>query len=171
MFVTVIAMNEGHEGARRAGRFFPNGQETVLDVLDQDEDPELVKGANGTLVPDPTRIGKKSLEALKRDMRIKIVGDAATQSGLSRAAYDEARRRAQSAAGDLEGAKLEIARLEDENKTLRARVTELEGGKAAPHAPAKPGEHGHAHPATPPASPALVPGSDEDSPPEKRTRK
>jgi len=25
MKVTVIAMNEGHDGARRAGRYFPNG--------------------------------------------------------------------------------------------------------------------------------------------------
>lgn len=167
MFVTAIAMNEGHHGARRAGRFFPNGQEVVLEVLDQDEDPELVKGPNGTPVPDPARVGKKTLEALKRDMRIKLIGDAATQSGLSRAAYDEARRRAQAAAGDLEGAKLEIARLEDENKTLRARVVELE----ASHPPSKPGkaasEAGHAAASTV----AVVPGSDEDSPPEKRTRK
>ncbi len=130
MFVTVIGMNEGYGGAHRAGRYFPNGTEVRLEVLDQDDDPPQVS-IKGEMRPDPERIGKASLEALKKDPRIKLLADGATQSGHSKAAYDEARRSAEAASGAAAGLRLDVARLEDEKKTLQERVAQLEKQVAA----------------------------------------
>lgn len=132
MQVIVIAMNEGYPGAYRAGRFFPNGQDVVLEVLDQDADPPEVHDASlGRKVPDPRRIGRRSLEAIKRDLRLKLLADGATQAVLSKEAFDQAKRAAETAAGELAGAKIEIARLTEENVALREQVAELQKAAAA----------------------------------------
>jgi hypothetical protein len=137
MFVTVIAMNEGHSGARRAGRFFPNGGEVRLEVVDSEDggDPPQVKGPGGTMVADPARIGKNSLKAIKDDPRLKLLADGATQEMHSKATYEDAKRLAEVSAGELVGARIEIQRLAEENQILRDRLQQHEGhghgGKAA----------------------------------------
>lgn len=130
MRVTFIAMNQGHSGAYRAGRFFPNDVDVVMDVLDQEDDPPKVKNDKGVEVPDPKQIGFKSFELLRADPRIKVLADQDTQALLSQGAFDEARRQAATIAGELAALKIDHARLGEENKALRAQVTELQ--KAAP---------------------------------------
>lgn len=121
MFVTAIAMNEGFLGARRAGRFFENGAEVRLEVLDQKDDPPLVKSTDGkTMVADPEKIGERTYEALKKDPRIKLLADGETVARHSRAAYEEAKRAAEQAAVEIVGLKLDLSRLRDENEQLKA---------------------------------------------------
>lgn len=145
MLIKVIAMNEGFSGAFRARRFFPNGEEVVLEVLDDDADPpEVTDATTKKLVPDPKRIGKASFEAIKKDMRLKLLSDGAAAGGLSKAAYDAANRSAQEAAAQVAATQIENARLADENKALLERLAALEKGTAPQST----------EPATEPASPA-----------------
>jgi hypothetical protein len=133
MMITVIAMNEGFAGAYKAGRFFPNGEEVTLEVLEADDDPPKVKAPDGkTEVPDPKKVGKTSFEAIKKDPRLKVLADRATQGVLSKAAYDEAKGSAEKAGAELIGARLEVSRLTDENAQLKARLAELEKQQPPP---------------------------------------
>jgi hypothetical protein len=129
MFVTVIAMNEGFSGARRARRHFDNGAEVRLEVLEQDDDPpDIAPG-----VPDPGRIGRKSYQALRDDPRIKLLSDDGTQGTQSRAAYEAAKGSAEKAAVEVVGLKLEVTQLRTENAELRAKLARVEpsvGGDA-----------------------------------------
>ncbi len=122
MFVTVIAMNEGFSGARRARRHFDNGVETRLEVLEQDDDPPDIRPG----VPDPERIGRKSYQALRDDPRIKLLSDDGTQGTQSRAAYEAAKSAAEKAAVEGVGLRLEATRLQDENNQLRRQLQELQ---------------------------------------------
>ena len=63
----------GHDGSYRAGRKWPSGAPTPVEVLDQDEDPPH----------DPTkgvRIGKATYEILKKDphLTVRAPGDPLT---------------------------------------------------------------------------------------------
>jgi hypothetical protein len=121
VLITVIAMNEGHNGRwRTEDRFFPNGEEVTLYVLDQDDDPPKVKRASdGRMVSDPKRIGRRSFEEIKADNCLKILSDSATRAGLSQASLDAAKASA-AAAGER------AVELGAENAALKARIVELE---------------------------------------------
>jgi hypothetical protein len=56
---------QGHDGAWRAGRKWPAGAPTPVEVLDQDEDPEH-DPAKGV------RVGKQTYELLKADKNLTI---------------------------------------------------------------------------------------------------
>ena len=92
----------------RAGRFWPHGETKEVEVLAQDDDPDPVQVKNkdgGTVsAPDPNRMGKKSLEAIKADARFSILSDP----------------KAVETSADLER----------ENSRLKARIAELEAEAA-----------------------------------------
>jgi hypothetical protein len=141
MKVTVIAMNEGHDGARRAGRYFPNGAEVVLEVVPtkDGEDPP------GT---DRSKVGKKTLEALKADPRLKLLAEG-YRSPEDKGALEDATRLLERSDRQLEQAAAEIRRLVSENEDLHSRIAELESR----HAPGGGGQHEPSKPAAPPAAP------------------
>lgn len=123
MLITCIAMNTGHQGARRAGRFFPNGDRVVLEVVKEKDadgkltgnDPKDQVGPDGKLRADATKIGTRSYQAILDDPRIKVVqGDASdpTQDVVTDAP-DEA------------------AALKAENAKLLARIADLEKAAAS----------------------------------------
>lgn len=121
MRIKVIAMNEGHPGAYRAGRFFQNRDEVVLEVVDTEkgEDPP------GS---DRSRIGRNSFEAIKADPRLKVLSDGETSDIVSQAALDSARRMAEENAAAAAGLRVENAGLRDEIATLKAKLADRTGG-------------------------------------------
>lgn len=101
------------------GRRFPKGERVEMDVLDQDEEPELVEATrpdgSKTKIPDPARLGRQAFEELKADARFSVLADPGTDAGLTQAALDSALAQAKAAAA-------RVVELEAENAELRARL-------------------------------------------------
>jgi hypothetical protein len=132
------------------GRPFHIGDQVTVEVLDQADDPppieiEVKNGETGRQEkqsrPDPLRMGRRSFEEIKKDNRFRILADPDTNTRISAAELEAAKRQAADTARELVAAKAAIAGLEEQLAAARA---ELEAAKAPPAPPA--GE-------TPPASP------------------
>jgi hypothetical protein len=132
MHVIAIGMNEGFAGARRARRFFPNGEEVRIEVLDQEDDPPDVKDASGKRsIPDPDRIGRHSFAQIKADPRIKLLADGETAGTMSAAYHEGLRRQLQEAGAENALLKADVQQLGHANADLAGRVRELEAQLAA----------------------------------------
>jgi hypothetical protein len=133
----------------RARRHWPVGQNTEVEVLDEEENlddlgfpgtkPENKFAVEETL-PDgtvrrrhhPTRIGKNTLEVLKKDHRISVLSDPKSQEFISQAGLEAAREEAgrqSQRAGQLES---ELATLRAENEQLKRQLAELGQPGTAP---------------------------------------
>lgn len=138
MLITVIANNEGFPGVRKARRYFPNGAEVRLEVLEQEDDPPDVKppgnNPDAVLMPDPGKIGKKSYQMLRKDIRVKVLSDDNSEGTISRASYEKAKSAAEKSSGESAGLRLRVAELEEENAQLRAQLQQA--GRPAGSAPA-----------------------------------
>ncbi len=139
MFVQIRAVKrDGFQGVWRAGRFWPSHEALRVQVVGEEPEPvsEDILDANGKKtgtrnVPNMEKIGKATLEDLKKDGRISVLADGETDASGSRAEL-EAARKAASRAGErvveLEG---ENAGLKETIEVLQARVAELESGAGA----------------------------------------
>lgn len=152
MFIDVRTSNPGHAGTFTPGRFWPNGVRRRLEVVEDDvavkqitvtkqlkEDPAVfrLKVAEGPYLPDgtpdPNRITRAGLAAIRGNQHLSIDSDEETQGTLSHAAVNAARAEAQKANSELTDAKIyaaaqdeEIAKLQKANSELTDRVTVLE---------------------------------------------
>lgn len=157
MFIDVRTSNPGHAGTFTPGRFWPNGVRRRLEVVADDvaekqitvtkqlkEDPAVfrLKVAEGPYLPDgkpdPDRITRAGLAAIRGNQHLSIDSDEETQGTLSHAAVNAARAEASKANAELTDAKIYAAELEAEvealtkaNAELTAKVAELEA-KATP---------------------------------------
>jgi hypothetical protein len=67
MLIAVRAVaRQGYQGVFRAGRMWPSGEDTVVEVFDQDDDPTPF---------DTIKIGRRSLIAIEQDARLAIRTD------------------------------------------------------------------------------------------------
>jgi hypothetical protein len=138
MHIICIAMNPGHEGALRNGRFFDNGSEIsieVVEVLDQDgkptgdDPPESIRPGTKTLKHDAVKVGTRSYQAFKRDPRIKVLADGETQGSASAAALDTAKAAVQQATAKATDLEIANADLKAQLAELQAKLQAAESGK------------------------------------------
>lgn len=111
------------DGIYRAGRKWPSGSPVTVEVLDQAEDPPLVKQGD-LMVADPRRIGRKSYEALKSDPRIRIIAEGGVSDALASEAVDSARTMATHYAQENIALRLEVEMLNKIVTHLRDRLRE-----------------------------------------------
>lgn len=166
MFINVRAHNPGHAGTFTPGRFWPNGAVQRLEVVEDDVARQQIKPIKGMAhdpavmelrvaegpylsdgKPDPERITRVGLDAIKHNQHLSILGDDESQGAAGHAAVDAARGAAAKANAELVDAKVYVAELEaelkkltEDNAALKARIAELEA--AAPKAKGKTSDKG-----------------------------
>jgi hypothetical protein len=117
----------GLPSVARAGRIFSAGETREVEIIDGDDEPTVTvqSPAGPAQQPDPNRMTKKSLEAIKADTRFSILSNPKAEQDL--------------------------AASNAENETLRKRVAELEaqlgqragaGGEGASAGGEDEGKHG-----------------------------
>lgn len=135
MFCQVKALNPGHTGAWRAGRFFPNGKAVRFEVI---EDAAAGKGdanGNGPLAEDGTldmtRITRSGFEAIGRDDRFSTLADADTSESLAGKVTEAVKAQASRLATELQDERAKNAQLVAENDKLRGELAAAKGGAKA----------------------------------------
>ena len=139
--VTALDRRPQHPNCHRAGRAWPSGEEVIIEVLEQDDDPMLTKKRSGEpplIYPDPVRLGRVSFAKLQGDnlLVIRSADVEAERKDLLQTAADS-RRRAAEAEAKVERMKVEIGKhisdkISAEKKhaadltKLEAKVAELE---------------------------------------------
>ncbi len=126
----------------RAGRFFPSAEATVMEILDEGEDPTIeidVIDSNGRAgkktIPDPGRMSKAVFDTMiMTDPVLRVLADGETISALSDAAMGAARQQAADLAGELVGVKAKLAEAVHDLARAKARIAELEAAAGKPAA-------------------------------------
>jgi hypothetical protein len=155
---------EGFTDRPRCKRIWPSDSPTAVDVIDDPTEPSKIGAGEeywGPTIevtrrnphtnieekvsrPDPARITRSELAAIKADPLLKTMSDGETIAGLSQAALDAARKQASDLAGKLVDAESKLAGLTEELAKAKARNAELEALIAAKAAGAVGGEAGKA---------------------------
>jgi hypothetical protein len=133
MFVHIKGVQrENFSGVWRAGRFWPSAAALRVEVV-KDEPAKIVEDLteNGKKVGtrevfDMKRIGKETYEALRLDGRITVFQDGETDSVISQAVLDAARKGKSAADERIVALEAEITALKEANESLAARLVELE---------------------------------------------
>ena len=136
----------GHPNCWRTGRSWPSGQEVIVDVLDQDEDPILEKQDDEGVMrryPDPLRIGRKALAALRADkqLMVKPVGNAPDEAEVLQTTIADLQAALAGAVARAELAEREIVRLKADlvvQAKLADKVADLEAQLDEATSPALP---------------------------------
>lgn len=140
---------EGFPTRPRAGRFFPSGEPTVVEIVEGDDPTIEVEKQDAAgkkykvRQPDPNRMSRKVFdEKIMTDPVLRVLSDGETVSELSEAAMAAARKQAAELAGKLTDAEAAKATLAEELAKARKRIGELEaevatlkaggGGASAP---------------------------------------
>jgi hypothetical protein len=115
MFINVRAHNEPWPGRGRAGRYFPNGAVTRMEVVELD-DPKLDADTNQPTDkdgrPDMARITRAGMAEIKSDPIMSLLADEETQGTVGQAQVDAARAEVADLSRQLMDAKIRIAELE-----------------------------------------------------------
>jgi hypothetical protein len=136
MFAIIRASNHGFKGRHRAGRFFTNGESVKMEIIPDaaaERDPSHDRPIEHFPLdkdgkPSMTQITRSGFEQIKADLGgLNVLSDEESQTAVSQAAFDEAKRRA--VAAEAKAAALEI-----ELAALRAEMDELTAPKV-PEAP------------------------------------
>jgi len=138
---TITALDRtsmGHPNYHQAHRAWPSGQDVVVEVLDQDDDPMVIgKGSDGEMhtYPDPLRVGRESFARLQADkmLMIRLVGGSPEEAETQQKQIAElqhtlatATMRAELAESELLKVRAEAQDLAGEVSTLTVRSRELE---------------------------------------------
>jgi chromosome segregation ATPase len=174
---------QGHDAVWTPGRRWPGGKDVEVEVLDQDECPDVSErisqdSEEKRTFPHPTKIGRKAWERIRRDplLTVRPVGDtpaeavtlqaslAETQArladALERVASNEARanlaeREVVKLGEALEASNKDVAELHEALDAARVKVAELEGQLEQLTAPASPPEAETAKPDDQAPAPAV----------------
>lgn len=135
MFIKARAVNAGHQGRHRAGRFFPNGETIRLEVVPDapgklDPKAPYVTDDKGVKRSSMEQITRSGWEALKADGVIAVLGD--DESAEHAAADIVASLRAQLAASQAE-----VSELKTKVEQLEKAAAKGDGGKDAKEPKAK----------------------------------
>lgn len=131
----------GHPNYHAANRAWPSGQEVVIDVLDQDDDPMTEgKGSDGEMhtYPHPTQVGRTSFAKLRADkmLMVRLVGGTPEEAETMQEKVAQLQASLAAITCRAELAEREVVRLQAKANELEAQLDE----------------------ATSPASPPVVPG-------------
>jgi hypothetical protein len=138
---------EGHASRTRAGRYWPSDKPVAVEVVDDAKEPtqigplaedywgptiEVTQRNPHTNIeetvrrPDPVRITRKELAAIKADPVLRILADGETVTDLTDAAVGAARKQASDLAGKLTDSEAKVATLTEQLAKAKARIAELE---------------------------------------------
>lgn len=123
------------------GRFFPTGGDgRLVEVLGQEEDPDqIIVGVTNsttgqkvpTLRPDPDRMGRKSLEVIRKDGRFQIIQLDQVSQSQADAAVAVMKKRVQELTAEHDDDAIEIAQLKTQVEELTANYDVLRGNHEA----------------------------------------
>ncbi len=125
MFVQVRCHNPGHDGRRRAGRFFANGQTYRMEVIDAEKDfRELDAEGNATGKGEMERINRQGLDALRKDPCFSVNTDG-DGTGVSLELFGATKAKLAQSVGRVSDLEVEVDRLAGEAKGKDATIAEL----------------------------------------------
>ncbi len=130
MFVQVRCQNPGHDGRRRAGRFFSNGQTYRMEVVQAEKDfRELDKAGEATGPGDMTKMNQEAFESIKADPCFSVLADV--EGGVSQEVFDSTKARLAEAAGKISSLEVEVDRLKGEIAAKDKAITDMKAALAA----------------------------------------